>query len=69
MTKVRAPDGYEGVMFFDDAIREYRVAYRHVGSTWWTNCWRTAGGRHISLDERQARAENVIITQLEVKNA
>lgn len=57
---VNAPEGFEGMMWFDDAIREYRVAFRRIGDTWWTNCYDTAGGVHLVESERTARAERTI---------
>ncbi len=57
---VNAPNGFEGCMWFDDGIREHRVAFRRAGDTWWTNCYLTAGHVHLVADERMRRAEQAI---------
>jgi hypothetical protein len=59
MDSVSAPAGFEGAVFFDDAIREYRVSFRRCGDTWWTLCG-TAGHCHLTKEERYARAEAAI---------
>jgi nitric oxide synthase oxygenase domain/subunit len=53
---VPAPDDYEGVRYYDDAIREWRASARPIGAIWWTNVDVGCGHVHLTEEELDQRA-------------
>ena len=55
MIKVKAPDGYEAIRQWRDGAREWEVAARRVGDTFWTLLG-GIGHAHLTDEELDKRA-------------
>lgn len=60
MRRVRAPEGLEASRYYVDGAREWMVAARRVGETWWTTLG-YIGHAHLTEDELDARAEARVV--------
>jgi hypothetical protein len=64
MIPIKAPEGFEAVRCYQDATREWRVQFRAIGDTWWTNAYLDAGHAWLPAEELDARAEASVIHAL-----
>jgi hypothetical protein len=60
MIQVKAPEGLEAVRYYRDGAREWYVAARRVGDTWWRELG-SIGHPYLIAEELDARAQARVI--------